>query len=154
MKIAIDREAADRVIEQLESAYLREGIGNAAQAAIRHAAALIRQQAENRDLLANANHAATCIYCGEAVIYDTREEADMQAAHQRLVDHDQTCPRNPLVARVAELEAQVERLRQALQDIDSDLEGRNFLEKSSLRDTARSALNGGATVSIAQEATP
>lgn len=54
------------------------------------------------------NHAAMCVYCGEAVIYDTREVTDMAAAHAKIVEHDQQCPRNPLVARIAELEKALE----------------------------------------------
>lgn len=49
-------------------------------------------------------HAAMCVYCGEAVIYDTREVSDMASAHAKIVEHDQQCPRNPLVARIAYLE--------------------------------------------------
>jgi|GEM_PF-3478359 len=55
------------------------------------------------------NHAAMCVYCGEAVIYDTREVTDMANAHAKIVEHDQQCPRNPLVARIAELEKALER---------------------------------------------
>ncbi|WP_447556387.1 hypothetical protein [Vreelandella sp. EE22] len=51
-------------------------------------------------------HAAMCVYCGEAVIYDTREVTDMAAAHYQIMDHDQQCPRNPLVARIAFLNQQ------------------------------------------------
>jgi hypothetical protein len=50
------------------------------------------------------SHAAMCVYCGEAVIYDTREVTDMAAAHAKIVEHDQQCPRNPLVSRIAHLE--------------------------------------------------
>ena len=50
------------------------------------------------------NHAAMCVYCGEAVIYDTREVTDIANAHAKIVEHDQQCPRNPLVARIALLE--------------------------------------------------
>ncbi|WP_447896007.1 hypothetical protein [Vreelandella sp. GE22] len=50
-------------------------------------------------------HAAMCIYCGEAIIYDTREVSDIAAAHAQIKDHDQQCHQNPLVARIADLEA-------------------------------------------------
>ena len=49
-------------------------------------------------------HAAMCVYCGDAIIYDTREVTDMAAAHAKIIEHDQQCPKNPLVARIAELE--------------------------------------------------
>lgn len=48
--------------------------------------------------------------------------------------------RENMARRVVELESQREQLREALQKIDDDLESRNFLENSSLRDTARAAL--------------
>ncbi|WP_069384008.1 hypothetical protein [Halomonas caseinilytica] len=54
--------------------------------------------------MSDKSHAAMCVYCGEAVIYDTREISDMETAHQKIVEHDQSCPSNPLVQRVAELE--------------------------------------------------
>lgn len=60
------------------------------------------------------NHAAMCVYCGEAVIYDTREVTDMADAHAKIVEHDQHCPRNPLVARIAELEKTVAQQKAAL----------------------------------------
>lgn len=54
--------------------------------------------------MSNNTHAAMCVYCGDAIIYDTREVTDMAAAHAQIVEHDQQCPKNPLVARIAELE--------------------------------------------------
>lgn len=110
MKIAIDRAEIAQVIWNLQNAVSAGALAAAADEAI----ALIEALATAPALLAQTNHAATCIYCGEAVIYDTRAEADMQAAHQRLVDHDQHCPRNPLVARVAELQALLTRIRAKL----------------------------------------
>jgi hypothetical protein len=56
-------------------------------------------------------HAAMCIYCGEAVIYDTRAVTDMAAAHRTLMEHDASCARNPLAARVRELEAALTHIR-------------------------------------------
>ncbi|NQY84457.1 MAG: hypothetical protein HRT34_06620 [Alcanivorax sp.] len=53
------------------------------------------------------NHAAMCIYCGDTVIYDTREVSDMEAAHRALMEHDQACAKNPLAQRVATLEREV-----------------------------------------------
>lgn len=54
--------------------------------------------------MSDNTHAAMCVYCGEAVIYDTREVKDMAVAHAKIVEHDQQCFKNPLVARIAELE--------------------------------------------------
>lgn len=54
--------------------------------------------------MSDNTHAAMCVYCGDAIIYDTREVTDMAAAHAQIVEHDQQCPKNPLVARIAELE--------------------------------------------------
>ncbi|MDT8895441.1 hypothetical protein RSO41_12320 [Halomonas sp. I1] len=48
------------------------------------------------------------------------------------------------------LAAHVERLTSALVKIDTDLEGRNFLEDSSLRDTCREALADTPTNSLAR----
>lgn len=46
--------------------------------------------------------------------------------------------------------AHVERLTSALIKIDEDLEGRNFLDNSSLRDTCREAIADTPTTSLAQ----
>lgn len=54
------------------------------------------------------SRAAMCVYCGEAVIYETTEVTGMAAAHAKIVEHDQQCPRNPLVARIAALEKALE----------------------------------------------
>ena len=51
-------------------------------------------------------HAAMCVYCGESIIYDTREVTDMAAAHAKIVEHDQQCSKNPLVGRIAFLNQQ------------------------------------------------
>lgn len=110
MKTTIDRAEIAQVIWKLQNTVSAGALAAAADEAV----TLIEALATAPALLAQTNHAATCIYCGEAVIYDTRAEADMQAAHQRLVDHDQHCPRNPLVARVTELQAQVKRLGELL----------------------------------------
>ncbi|GHC19206.1 hypothetical protein [Aidingimonas halophila] len=91
---------------------------------------------------------ATCLYCGYQIDYGG--DTPKGEAYQALLDHDRHCPENPIAKRVAELEAHVEVLRDALRKIDVDLEGRNFLESSSLRDTARSALKTGPnTISLA-----
>ncbi len=42
--------------------------------------------------------------------------------------------------KVSDLKHQRDQLRKALRRIDADLEARNFLESSSLRDTAHAAL--------------
>lgn len=54
--------------------------------------------------MSDNNHASMCVYCGDSIIYDTREATDMAAAHAQIVEHDQQCPKNPLVALIAELE--------------------------------------------------
>ncbi len=90
--------------------------------------------------MSDNSHAAMCVYCGESIIYDTRKVTDMESAHRQIVYHDQQCPRNPLVARIGVLVEQRDRLKEALRKIDADLEGRNFLGSSNLRDTARAAL--------------
>jgi len=58
-------------------------------------------------------HAAMCVYCGQAVIYDTRQVTDMAKAHAQIVEHDQSCPKNPLVAEIASL-------RQRLSESEAD----------------------------------
>ncbi|SES11608.1 hypothetical protein SAMN04487958_107152 [Vreelandella subterranea] len=54
--------------------------------------------------MSDNTHAAMCVYCGETIIYDTRQVTDMADAHAKIVAHDQQCPKNPLVARIAEVE--------------------------------------------------
>lgn len=49
---------------------------------------------------------ATCIYCGYAIVHGYQSSIDTAAAHQRLIDHDRQCPKNPLVDRIKELEAE------------------------------------------------
>lgn len=49
-------------------------------------------------------NAAMCVYCGETIFYDPRKVTDMAAAHAKLFEHAQQCPKNPLVSRTAELE--------------------------------------------------
>lgn len=56
--------------------------------------------------MSDNTHAAMCVYCGEAIIYDTREVTDMAAAHAKIVEHDQQCDKNPLVARIEFLNQQ------------------------------------------------
>jgi len=56
--------------------------------------------------MSDNTHAAMCVYCGETIIYDTREVTDMAAAHAQIVEHDQQCPKNPLVGRIAFLNQQ------------------------------------------------
>lgn len=56
--------------------------------------------------MSDNSHAAMCVYCGEAIIYDTREVTDMAAAHAAIVEHDQQCTINPLVARIEFLNKQ------------------------------------------------
>lgn len=56
--------------------------------------------------MSNHTHAAMCVYCGEAIIYDTREVTDVADAHTQIVEHDQQCPKNPLVARIEFLNQQ------------------------------------------------
>lgn len=56
--------------------------------------------------MSDNTHAAMCVYCGETIIYDTREATDMAAAHAQLIEHDQQCPKNPLVGRIAFLNQQ------------------------------------------------
>lgn len=63
---------------------------------------------------AEGNHAASCIYCGEAIIYDTRKVDDMEAAHRMLMEHDRQCPKNPVAQEVAALKAHCRELRSAL----------------------------------------
>lgn len=63
---------------------------------------------------AEGNHAASCIYCGEAIIYDTRKVDDMEAAHRLLMDHDRQCPKNPVAQEVTALKAHCRELRSAL----------------------------------------
>lgn len=53
--------------------------------------------------MSELEHAAMCVYCGKAVIYDTRKVSDMAQAHARIVEHDQSCPDNPLVAELSQL---------------------------------------------------
>lgn len=72
--------------------------------------------------MSDNKHAAMCVYCGDSIIYDTREVTDMAAAHAQIVEHDQQCPKNPLVARIAELEereqalaAYIDRLSRAIE---------------------------------------
>lgn len=57
--------------------------------------------------MSDNSHAAMCVYCGKAVIYDTRQVTDMEAAHRQIVEHDQQCPKNPLVKQVDTMEAAV-----------------------------------------------
>lgn len=45
-----------------------------------------------------------------------------------------------MMTRIDALEASIKSLVEALECIDNDLESRNFLENSSLRDTTRAAL--------------
>lgn len=51
---------------------------------------------------------ATCIYCGHQIPYGG--SLSQRDAHQAMVEHDQTCPCNPLVARAdsLELEARIQ----------------------------------------------
>lgn len=56
--------------------------------------------------MSDNTHAAMCVYCGETIIYDTRKVTDMAAAHSQIVEHDQQCPKNPMVDRLAFLNQQ------------------------------------------------
>lgn len=56
--------------------------------------------------MSDNTHAAMCVYCGESIIYDTREVTDMAAAHAQIIEHDQQCPKNPMVDRLAFLNQQ------------------------------------------------
>lgn len=51
--------------------------------------------------MSDNTHAAMCVYCGETIIYDTREVTDMAAAQAQLIEHDQQCAKNPLVSDLA-----------------------------------------------------
>ena len=51
--------------------------------------------------MSDNTHAAMCVYCGETIIYDTREVTDMAAAHAQIIEHDQQCDKNPLVSDLA-----------------------------------------------------
>lgn len=53
--------------------------------------------------MSESNRSVMCIYCGEAVIYDSRRVTDMAQALARLVEHDQHCSKNPLVAELSAL---------------------------------------------------
>lgn len=61
--------------------------------------------------MSDNTHAAMCVYCGEAIIYDTREVTDMADAHAKIVAHDQACQKNPLVAHVKQLEEELDASR-------------------------------------------
>lgn len=52
----------------------------------------------------NGERGCMCVYCGETVVYDPAK--GIQAAIDTAKEHDRVCPENPLVARIAELEAE------------------------------------------------
>lgn len=60
----------------------------------------------------NEGRVVLCIQCGEVVPYDPSEERAKEKVFDRMKAHDLVCPKNPLVARVAELEADVSNLEQ------------------------------------------
>jgi hypothetical protein len=47
---------------------------------------------------------AFCLHCGHEVHYAPGDEIDQARAWKALLDHDVVCQKNPLVAKVAELE--------------------------------------------------
>lgn len=53
--------------------------------------------------MSESNRSVLCIYCGEAVIYDSRSVTDMAQARATLIEHDTSCRKNPLVAQLASL---------------------------------------------------
>lgn len=40
---------------------------------------------------------STCIYCGHEVRYGPGRAATRDQAHQMMIEHDQACPKNPVV---------------------------------------------------------
>ncbi|MGM0703846.1 MAG: dATP/dGTP pyrophosphohydrolase domain-containing protein [Pseudomonadota bacterium] len=70
---------------------------------------------------------ATCIYCGYAIAHGDHGSTSTGQAYQQLIEHDRQCPKNPLVARIKELEAKL---------IKEDISHDNTIEQ---RDTAESA---------------
>ena len=53
---------------------------------------------------------AMCLHCGLEVFYTQGDGQDQARAWKVLLDHDGVCPKNPLVARIVELEADAKRL--------------------------------------------
>lgn len=72
---------------------------------------------------AEGNHAASCIYCGEAVIYDVRQVGEIESAHHLLVEHDRQCSKNPVVQEVGALKAHCRELRLALFNAGAEAAG-------------------------------
>tara|TARA_Y100000782_G_scaffold47771_1_gene53493 strand:+ start:2161 stop:2421 length:261 start_codon:yes stop_codon:yes gene_type:complete len=70
---------------------------------------------------------ATCIYCGHEVRYGPRRDATRDQAHKALIEHDQVCPKNPVVQERDQLrrnrdmyKGQVERQAEELEALRID----------------------------------
>lgn len=117
---------------------------------------------------AEGNRAASCIYCGEAVIYDVRQVSEIESAHHLLVEHDRQCSKNPVVQEVGALKAHCRELRLAL--FNAGAEAAGVAERLSgedemgpdpgsallqplmdIHDAAAEALRGYPTMSLARE---
>jgi hypothetical protein len=82
-------------------------------------------------------HAAVCLYCGESVIFDTRKITDIASAHEKLIKHDQSCPMNPLVIRIAELEKALEPFAREYRNLSGlSPSGRPLFDREDLRRAA------------------
>jgi hypothetical protein len=98
-----------------------------------------------------------CIYCGESLAQGDPTPENVQAAYDAAKRHDAECPRNPLVARIKELEAAPQGLREALAyrlAVDSYLN--NDIRERVLRDfdVALAAVPGAPRESPREDALP
>jgi len=68
-------------------------------------------QAENAQLQAG-KRGGICMYCGYAFVAKSLEPKDIAVVYEQLIAHDKQCPKNPLVKRIGELEAENARLKE------------------------------------------
>lgn len=55
-----------------------------------------------------AERGIICAYCGNYTLYAETDNTSLEHARQAMIAHDAVCPRNPLVARIRELEVAAE----------------------------------------------
>lgn len=84
--------------------------------------------------------ACICVYCGASVAYGPSLTDDaIQAVRDSMMAHDAVCPKNPIAARVAELEAENEERRIAFDDALNELRAQ-IARANALRDALEKVL--------------
>jgi hypothetical protein len=73
----------------------------------------------------NKGRGGICMYCGFAFVSKSLEPEDIAIVYDELIAHDKQCPKSPLVKRIAELEAEKNRLREVLERITRHCEENN-----------------------------